>query len=222
MQTQEELVTVEDAWVGINDSSIERVRPVSKENEAVFHQKEIEAVRLKSYEEGYQVAKLELEEKLKKEYEFLADQGKQQSEMLSAQLDFASKQNELLASINDRITEERIKFIALFEENFKDLLASVCHGILRSELTIKPEKLTEIIKQAISLLNQNQEMTIHIHPDHESLVKELMKNESNKLTFVLDSWLSDSFDFYVVQEHTHLNGELKTVVKESILSAYQL
>lgn len=222
MQFENQLL-VEDVWRELSDDAIARIQPDTARNNTSDFQKasqvvsetasEPEAVEeIKqdpAFDAGYLKGKTEAEETL----------GQQITALTQQNTELLQKQNELLSLVNENISQEKLKFSTLFQEEVKNIIFMISKAVVQAELSLQPEKIQNAIADALNELTKDKPLTIFVHPEKEPLLSPIFKNENRVLS--TDSHLG-VHDFYITQGHSRLEGELEIRIKQSIASVYNI
>lgn len=172
-----------------------------------------EPTQEKSFEEGYAEGKSEAEAHRQAEIDALLEKN---AELTQKNADLLKIQSDLLSQIKEKINEETIKLSTTLQDEIKEVIFQITKAILKTELSLHPEKLIFSIKEALSFFSKDKKTTLCVHPEAKKSLGESLPGGD---VLIEENSALNPFDFYITQEYSKLDAEFEGRIKQSIESA---
>lgn len=200
-------------WEKFHTESLTTVPKRSKGQTALEHVDavQVEALKQKIFEEAFQQGYQKAKEDVLNE--------QQQAHLVAEQQQQALQhaQNALLQTLTSKVGEKTLHISASIQKECADIIRKMVTEIVKTELSVSPEKLGAAITDALTLLVGDQEITLFLAPaDHEIIASVL---SDNHLTTTKDSSLEPG-DFYLTQGYSTLDGRLDTRIEQAVSSIF--
>lgn len=110
----------------------------------------------------------------------IVDEAKRDAEAIRAEArrdGFAEGRQEALAQISGdavRVAVDRARGAVAAEADLRRLAVRIAERILGAELAMTPEKVVEIVRQAIGAARSRKPLTVRVHPDDAPLVEKAL------------------------------------------------
>lgn len=167
----------------------------------------IDQVKKASYEEGYTQGLL----------------ASQNESLLNFQQQWDTRINELKAIIQC-LHDPLLVIDSAIEQSIVEIITQICNKLVRREMTINPELILSIIKEAFVLMpNQLENITVELNAQDFDCLKALLTNTENSClisNFKIDTQLARG-DCRVMTQTTHIDATIESRLKTLIEQVFQ-
>lgn len=125
---------------------------------------------ISAIEEQY-MQKLENEKKIAWQNGNQAGVKQTQNQLISQ----VQKLTQNLEMIINNLNLQTEKIIESHEQDILTLILKIARKVTETEISLNPEIILNVVKKSLNLLNEKEEIKIHVHPENWSVVKDNLK-----------------------------------------------